>query len=192
MFRKKNSIYFIIVPILLFVIGFTILTTAINSGIDKAVKEYAKQMVSDNLVESSFVILNEETVASITDTIYDNNGKMSLMAVNSVLLNSVANSICQSAQTNISALSPLTFYIPLGSLPGFKFADFLGIKLKRTATIEFFYSYECKSYTQEHSVMVYKIDLSITADLSIALPSKKLTDTFKTTIPVVEAIIIHK
>ena len=190
MYRHKKWKLVLLAVVALLCIAMVCGTIAVQQSLQAATQALVQSTISNLLQQAAFTHLTPTTVQTITDTLLDVEGHMSVLTVNSVLLSQTAWNICDTAQTNLIATTPLTLILPLGTALKMPWLDFLHISLQRKVDVTAAFAYNFESYTQESGIVVHKIDLQINCATVANIRGKQYENAFSVVLPIAEAIVM--
>ena len=190
MYRHKKWKLVLLAVVALLCIAVVCGTITVQQSLQAATHALAQSTISNLLQQAAFTHLTPTTVQTITDTLLDVEGRMSVLTVNSVLLSQTAWRICDTAQTNLAKATPLTLIVPFGTALKMPWLDFLHITLQRKVAVAAVFAYNFQSYTQESGIVVHKIDLQIDCATVANIRGKQYENAFGVVLPLAEAIVM--
>ncbi|WP_202709182.1 sporulation protein YunB, partial [Sporosalibacterium faouarense] len=122
----------------------------------------------------------------------DNEGKITLMHANTVLMNNIASDVALEVQQNMREIAPNSIEIPLGNAFDSQILAQYGPKVKidivpaGTVTVDFATEFEESGINQT----IHKVYLNINTDVKIIVPLASETVNVATTIPIAETVIV--
>lgn len=192
--RGRNKLFIIIVIITTLIIyGFIVLDRNIKPSV-LAISEVKARIIATQAI-------NDSIKAKIKDDIkykdlifvkYDNEGKVTMMQANTVLMNSIASDVALEVQNNIRQISTSNVEIPLGNAFNSQLLSQYGPKIKLrivpqgTVTVDFATEFEESGINQTR----HKVYLIIITNVRIIVPLASDTIRIATTIPIAETIIV--
>lgn len=190
-FKKR---YIIIVFLLVFLIyGFMIVDKNIRPTI-LAISEVKAKMIATQSI-------NDAIKAKIGDDIkyrdliflkYDNEGKITLMQANTMLMNSIASDVALAVQDEIRQIGIKKVEIPLGNALNSQILAQFGPKISMemvpqgSVTVDFATEFQESGINQT----IHRIFLIIKTDVRIIVPLASETVSVSTTTPIAETVIV--
>jgi len=191
--KKKKRIIRIMVLLILIIGVFTFFNMYVKPVIinvsEAKVKSLSTQAIN-SAVQS--VINNTNVYDNIIDVVLDSNGKITMFQVNSLEINKLSKEIGKTAQQNMELVSTKGVDIPLGTLSGI--AVFVGtgpninFHINPIGTIQSHFNSEFS--TAGINQTNHRIYLTMTANISIVLPTSTRTVTTNSHILICESIIV--
>lgn len=190
--RKKKKAFFIIVALLVIIIYiFIIVDKNIRPTVlaisevharkiaTQAINEAVKNKIKDDIRYEDLIFVN-----------YDNEGKVTLIQSNTIMMNSLAADVALEVQDNIRKVSTKEERIPLGNALRSQLFKGPNIKLtivpQGTVTVDFTTEFIESGINQT----IHKVYLVIITDVRVIVPLASDVIRIVTNIPVAETIIV--
>ena len=191
--RKRRRIVTILLLLIILILIFTFFNMYVKPVIinvsEAKVKSLSTQAIN-SAVQS--VINNTNVYDNIIDVVLDSNGKITMFQVNSLEINKLSKEIGKVAQQNMELVSSRGIDIPLGTLSGI--AIFVGtgpninFHINPIGTIQSHFNSEFT--TAGINQTNHRIYLTMTASISIVLPTSTRMVTTNSHILMCESIIV--
>ncbi|RKD26085.1 sporulation protein YunB [Caminicella sporogenes DSM 14501] len=196
-YRKKNVLVFIyiIFILLLIVYGFII--------VDKKIKPTVLAIAEVKANEIASRAINESIYSKITDDIRyqdlyfirtDNEGNVTLMQANTIMMNKLASEVARTVQDTIRNIKSPSIRVPLGNIFGSQLLAQYGPKINIDVTpigkvnVDFTSEFEESGINQTR----HKIYLIVKAQVKTIIPFSSSTILVETKVPITETIIVGK
>ncbi|MBS4534263.1 sporulation protein YunB [Clostridium sp. D2Q-14] len=193
-YRSFKIRYIVIVLIIVFLIyGFRILDRNIRPTI-LAISEVRARMVATQVINDAVKEKIGEDI-KYKDLIflkYDNDGKLTSMQANTILMNSIASDLALDVQEKLKQMGINEVKIPLGNAINSQVLSQYGPKLNMemipqgSATVDFATEFNEAGINQT----MHRVYLIIKSDVRIILPLASDTVSITSTIPIAETVIV--
>jgi len=191
--RKRKLTVFFSIFLVFIVIVFAFFNSYVNPIII-AVSEAKVSTMATKSVNSAVqsVINNTDIYDELITITLDSNGKIAMFQVNSIKINKLSKEISKTAQQNLELVSTQGISIPLGTLSGVSVFVGVGPDINFHITpIGNIQSHFNSDFTSAGINQTnHRIYLTMTATISIVLPTATKTVTTYTNILICESIII--
>lgn len=196
--KKKNKKIFLLIKILIaliLVVGIYVasdrrMTPVINTLALSRAKNLATVIINDTVAD--MLSSNEFSFDELIKTEYDENGKISSLAADSIAMNKLKSLISVNIANAIGEIEESRISVALGTLTGSTFLTGRGpsidlnVHISCTCSIEVRNSFE---YTGINQTM-HKVMLDITTDVYVLSVGETLSSQIFTGIPISETVII--
>lgn len=191
--RQKWGIVF--ACFLLFIIGtFLYLNYVVNPVIlqmsEAKVKSLATKAVGNAIYE--IVSQEDDVYNSLINVVYNNEGDITAMLVNSIEINLLTRTLTRLAQTNLEQIGNNGIDVPIGSFSGMPIlvgrGPTVNIKLVPIGSISSSFTSEFTSAGINQTN--HKIYVTVTANVSVVLPTTNQTIQTSTQVLICESIIV--
>ncbi|WP_243096834.1 sporulation protein YunB [Thermohalobacter berrensis] len=192
--KKRKKRFFIIVILCTIVIyGFIIVDRNLKPTI-LAISEVKARMIATQAINDAVKVKINEDI-KYKDLIfvkYDNEGKVTMMQANTVMMNSIASEVALGVQENMRQIATSSIKVPLGNAFNSQLLAQVGPKIsikivpKGTVTVDFTTEFEESGINQTR----HKVYLTIITDVRIIVPLASDTIRIATNVPVAETVIV--
>ncbi|NLY78112.1 MAG: sporulation protein YunB [Tissierellia bacterium] len=189
--RRKGSILWIIALIILIIYTYRYIDKNIRPSIVAISEVKAKQVTTqaiNNTIKNK--IKNDIDYSDLIFVQYDNEGKVTLMQANTMLMNSVASEVALQVQEELKQISESIIRVPLSnafdtdliSLPSIK----VRIVPQGSVVVDYATEFESTGINQTR----HRIYIIVTTDIKLIVPLVSEEIRVTTNIPIAETIII--
>lgn len=147
----------------------------------QAINDAVKAKIKDDIKYKDLIFVN-----------YDNEGKVTMMQANTVLMNSIASDVAIEVQENIRQIGSGTIKVPLGNALNSQFLSQYGPKINLNIVPQGSVSVDFTTEFIESGInqTIHKVYLVIITDVRIIIPLASDTIRVATNIPIAETIIV--
>lgn len=190
---SKGLFFFIVILLVLTIYGFILVDRNIKPSI-LAMSEVKARMIATQAINDAVTekIKNDIDYKDLIFVKTDNEGKVTLMHANTVLMNSIASDIALEVQENMRQIAANRIEIPLGNAFNSQLLAQYGPKIKidivpkGTVTVDFATEFKESGINQT----IHKVYLIIKTDVKIIVPLASDTVSVTSTIPIAETVIV--
>lgn len=191
---KKTSIIFIIIFIISFFIGsFLYIDRTLRPTITVLAETKALELANKSINKAvSEVVKGQINYKDLMNVQVDDNGKITMIQANTVLMNSMASNVALEIQNELKKVKSTTSYIPIGTALGSPILAKYGPQLKvsiepiGTVSVDFKTKFESSGINQTRH-MVY---IEAKTKVRVVIPLTTSTQEVNVQIPVCETIIV--
>ncbi|MBS4539628.1 sporulation protein YunB [Clostridium sp. D2Q-11] len=189
---KKRYVVIVVIIVFLFY-GFIIVDRNIRPTI-LAISEVKARMVATQAINDAVKekIGREIQYRDLIFLKYDNEGKLTLMQANTILMTNIASDVALGVQDQIRQTGINKVKIPLGNAFGSEILSQYGPKINMemvpqgSVTVDFATEFQESGINQT----IHRVYLIIKADVRIIVPLASDTASITTTIPIAETVIV--
>lgn len=193
--KKSKKSYFLIVGIFVFLIySFTIFDRNVKPTLlalsEIKAKSIATQAINQAVQEKIKEDMKYEDLIKVS---YNNDGKVSIIQANTILMNQIASEIALGVQDNIKKISNTSeIKIPLGNTINSQILSQYGPKItvkivpKGSVKVDFATEFEESGINQT----IHRVYLTINVSVRIIVPLAADTANISSTVPIAETIIV--
>ncbi len=192
--NKKKTTFLLIVLLITFLIyGFIIVDRNIKPTV-LAISEVKARMIGTQAINDAVKnkIKDDIKYKDLIFVQYDNNGKVTMMKANTILMNSIASDVALEVQENIKRIAMKSIEVPLGNALNSQILAQYGPKInidivpQGTVKVDFATEFEESGINQT----IHRVFLTIHTDVRIIVPLGADTVKISSTVPIAETIII--
>nr|WP_276717372.1 sporulation protein YunB [Caloranaerobacter azorensis] len=191
---KKRKTFIILVAILVLIVyGFIIIDRNIKPTVLAICEAKARMIATQAINDAVRAKINEDI--NYNDLIfvkYDNQGKITMMQANTVLMNSIASEVALEVQENMRQIAASNIKIPLGNALNSQILSQWGPKIninivpQGTVTVDFTTEFEESGINQTR----HKVFLTIKTNVRIIVPLTSDIIQVSTNVPIAETVIV--
>lgn len=193
--RFKKGLIGILILVFVLTVPWLFLSYIVNPVIRDVTQEEIRALTVDAInIAASEVMTNDVSYADILQISKDNEGNITLIQANTVLINKIARNTTLKSQENISEIGQQGIPIPVGSLSGLSFLAGRGpnisIKVLPVGSVDTKFSSEFISAGINQTK--HKIYLTVSAEVCVVIPGMNNSVTTQTQILICENVIVGK
>lgn len=190
-FRKKRFLLWIIALLILIIYTFNYIDKNIRPSIIAISEIKAKQVTTqaiNNTIKTK--IKNDIDYEDLIFVHYDNEGKVTLMQANTMLMNSVASEVALEVQNELKQISESTIKVPLNNAFNTDLIRLPSINIQiipqGSVIVDFATEFESTGINQTR----HRVYIIVTTDVKLIVPLVSENITITTNIPIAETIIV--
>jgi len=190
-FRKKRFLLWIIALLILIIYTFNYIDRNIRPSIIAISEIKAKQVTTqaiNNTIKTK--IKNDIDYEDLIFVHYDNEGKVTLMQANTMLMNSVASEVALEVQNELKQISESTIKVPLNNAFNTDLIRLPSINIQiipqGSVIVDFATEFESTGINQTR----HRVYIIVTTDVKLIVPLVSENITITTNIPIAETIIV--
>jgi sporulation protein YunB len=190
-FRKRRYLLWIIALLVLIIYTFNYIDKNIRPSIIAISEIKAKQVTTqaiNNTIKTK--IKNDIDYDDLIFVHYDNEGKVTLMQANTMLMNSVASEVALEVQNELKQISESTIKVPLNNAFNTDLIRLPSINIQiipqGSVIVDFATEFESTGINQTR----HRVYIIVTTDVKLIVPLVSENITITTNIPIAETIIV--
>ncbi len=190
-FRKRRYLLWIIALLVLIIYTFNYIDKNIRPSIIAISEIKAKQVTTqaiNNTIKTK--IKNDIDYEDLIFVHYDNEGKVTLMQANTMLMNSVASEVALEVQNELKQISESTIKVPLNNAFNTDLIRLPSINIQiipqGSVIVDFATEFESTGINQTR----HRVYIIVTTDVKLIVPLVSENITITTNIPIAETIIV--
>lgn len=191
--KKKKLLMVIIIIIIAIFCSWLFLIINVNPVIRTISEEEVRALTTEAVNNAASQVMNSNAAYSeLIDVSKDNNGKITLIQANTILINMLARNITIEAQKNIAAMGKQGVSIPIGSLSGISMLAGQGfdIKIKVLPIGSVVTGFDSKFSAAGINQTKHRILMTVNASVSVVVPGMDNSLSTSTEVMISECIII--
>lgn len=189
---KNNKM--IRIALILFVAFFTLIVVlkSINPIFEENCKEKVKEIATNITNIQSSNILAKKNYGNIVELVKDDNGNVTLIKSNVVVINEIASDIAVAIQTDLSKLESEKIAIPVGALSGINFLSGIGpnIEIKVVPAGNIKTDLKSEFLSTGINQTMHRIYLELQCQVKILTPFSRIDETITNQVLLVETVVM--
>lgn len=182
------------IALILFVAFLTLVVVlkSINPVFEESCKEKVREIATNITNIQSSNILNQKKYGNIVELVKDDNGNVTLIKSNVVVINEIASDIAVAIQTDLSKLEAEKITIPAGVLSGINFLSGIGpnIEIKVVPTGNIKTDLKSEFLSTGINQTMHRIYLELQCQVKILTPFSRIDETITNQVLLVETVVM--
>lgn len=191
---RKNIISFIIILVISILIGsFIYIDNKLRPTITVIAETKAVELANRSINKAVANVIDESIkYEDLINVKTGENGKITMMQANSILMNEIASKVALEIQSEMKKIKTTSTYIPIGTALGSPLLAKYGPTIKvsiepiGTVSVDFGTDFESSGINQTR----HRIYLKATTQVKVVVPITTSTKEVKTQIPICETVIV--